>query len=684
MVRRVLVSIVCLVSVAAAVRAQQPAANHPGDRVRGVRVTLERDHGRDGKQVTDTRLLRLFSLAVERGETPSPLLAPGFFRATFAADVSLPVRDRHRFRLEGRGRVTLSVNGEKVLDGTLRPDKPIETAAAVRLQKGDNRLQLVFESSAMGDGQVRLSWAGADFGFEPIAPERLSWSADDAELRHGAQRQRGQALFAARRCARCHEPEPLRVGESAFAELDATGPDLRTIGGRVRQDWLAAFLRDPRRFRSDTSMPRLRFEREQDADDVAAWLAGTGVPLAAPEFDDAAADAGAALFRQFGCVACHVTPGGDAGGPELERSALDFVGQKWHPAALVRYLQEPRGNHDHARMPDFRLQREQAMQLAALLLLRAAAPSPLPASHGDAEHGRHVVQQHGCIDCHAVDVPLGAPRAPQLANLDADRGCLATKADPRAPDHGLSAEQLADLRAFLPFAATAPWHASPIDFATRQLTALRCTACHALDGEPSTWARWARAASATQPLPAAQDPIAQAVPALTWVGAKLQPSWLDRFVRGQEPSPRPWLHARMPSFDRHGAAIASGLVRGHGYGSADEPPVAADAQMAIHGERLLAMGKGFGCVQCHALGDQPAVQVFEREGIELLTARRRLRHEYYTRWLLDPTRLDPDSRMPKFADARGRTALTDVLGGDAAQQFESIWQYLGSRLPKRH
>jgi len=122
-------------------------------------------------------------------------------------------------------------------------------------------------------------------------------------------------------------------------------------------------------------------------------------------------------------------------------------------------------------------------------------------------------------------------------------------------------------------------------------------------------------------------------------------------------------------------------VREHGYGAGDEPPVAADAQMAIHGERLLAMTKGFGCVQCHALGDQPPVQVFERQGIELLTARRRLRHEYYTRWLLDPTRLDPDSRMPKFAP-NGRTAFTDVLGGDGAQQFEAIWQYLGSRLPR--
>jgi hypothetical protein len=38
--------------------------------------------------------------------------------------------------------------------------------------------------------------------------------------------------------------------------------------------------------------------------------------------------------------------------------------------------------------------------------------------------------------------------------------------------------------------------------------------------------------------------------------------------------------------------------------------------------------------------------------------------------------------MPKFAP-NGRTAITDVLGGDGVQQFEAIWQYLGSRLPER-
>jgi hypothetical protein len=88
------------------------------------------------------------------------------------------------------------------------------------------------------------------------------------------------------------------------------------------------------------------------------------------------------------------------------------------------------------------------------------------------------------------------------------------------------------------------------------------------------------------------------------------------------------------------------------------------------------MGEGFGCIQCHGIGDQPAVQVFERQGVNFRFTAQRVRKEYYTRWLGDPTRIDPDSRMPKFADPKGKTAFTEVLGGDAQKQFEAIWHFI--------
>src|SRR5262249_45649352 len=195
--------------------------------------------------------------------------------------------------------------------------------------------------------------------------------------------------------------------------------------------------------------------------------------------------------------------------------------------------------------------------------------------------------------------------------------------------------------------------------------------------ERSVWAQVIDAWEEKGTVPVEQNPFAQGLPALTWVGSKLQPGWMERFVSGPEKkSPRPWLHARMPSFGDRGAAIVQGLLREHGYPAQDEPEQGPDNQLAAAGAQLVKMpGDGLGCVQCHGVGAQPPKAVFERQGVNFAVASKRLRKEYFIRWLLDPPRIDPDAKMPKYADAKGKTQLTEVLGGDARQQFEAIWHW---------
>lgn len=645
-----------------------------GPMARGLKVTFETLRG---DKVVHSQRARLLSLGVERGESPTPFLPPGGFRATYRGVVTLAARDRMNFRIEGRGGVTLKIDGETVLSGQLDRRSTLETEKAVRLRKGGNDLELVFESGARGDGQLRVFWSGLDFGFEPILPELLSHPENDEAVARGEQLRLGHQLFVERRCARCHEYAQLRVAESAYRELDRAGPDLRRVGSRVQPAFLASWMRDPHAIRPEATMPSFGLTEKQ-ANNVAAWLAGLGEPLPHGAFTDGQRQEGAVRFRELGCVACHIGPGEPAATHGIgARIDLAFVPEKWHAAALVAYLQDPSAHYDDVRMPNLKVSPEDAERLAAHLL---AGAQPVAAPSGDAAEGRRLVQRHGCVVCHALpdDVPPADRVFPRFVTLKPERGCLADGDDRGdAPQHNLDDSERAALRAFLPFGEEVPFRRAPTDFIARHLEAERCVACHAIDGQPSTWARLTEDWSKGGALPAEQDPVAQGVPSLTWVGAKLQPSWLSGFVRGEKPSPRPWLTARMPKFERHGDEIAKGLVREHGYDDRDEPIRQGDANLAVHGQRLLAMGTGFGCVQCHAVGDQKATQVFEREGINLVTARQRLRHEYYTRWLADPPRLDPEARMPKYADTRGKTAFTDVLDGDAAQQFEAIWQYLG-------
>jgi cbb3-type cytochrome oxidase cytochrome c subunit len=611
-----------------------------------------------------TEGLRLLSLHVERGESPTPFLPPGMFRARFEGLLPVPMRDRYRFQILGKGTVRLRINGEVVLEQLLRPGRAVESEP-VRLRKGDNEIRLELESTALGEATLRLQWSGPEFGWEPVAPE-LWRCGDDAGLQRGDLLREGHRLFVERRCAHCHQTSRDRA-LSAFGELQHPGPDLRAAGARLGQAWTLKWLVMPRRMRADARMPALPGIGEREAADIAAFLAGLGEPAPRPAFSAEQAASGAERFRELGCVACHVT----ARGGDDDRLSLADVPAKWRGAALVAFLKDPRAVHPEPRMPDFALSDADATALAAFLL--GAEGDPDRALPGDAAAGRELVAQRGCVRCHALEVADAASFAP-LGTLDGARGCLAAEpAD--APDHGLSDRQRDALRAFLPHAQEAPFRRAPADFAARQVESLRCTACHALDGAPSTWARIARTPGGGPP-PPEEDPVAQGVPALTWLGGKLRPGWMERFITGREPSPRPWLAARMPRFGSAGADLVRGLARQHGYPDADPAEERADDLLARAGARLVRMGDGFACVQCHAIGDQPAVQAFEREGIDLRRSAARLRHDYYTRWLLDPRRIDPDSRMQKYADANGRTAFTDVLDGDARRQFEAIWHYI--------
>ena len=95
-------------------------------------------------------------------------------------------------------------------------------------------------------------------------------------------------------------------------------------------------------------------------------------------------------------------------------------------------------------------------------------------------------------------------------------------------------------------------------------------------------------------------------------------------------------------------------------------------------KKLIAVQGGFNCISCHGVGKQPAVAPFEAPGINLLDAAQRLRHDYYPRWMIDPTRVDLNTRMPKFSMDGSTTPLKDVLEGNDHRQFEAIWHYLAT------
>jgi cytochrome c551/c552 len=624
---------------------------------------------------TDARASRLLALYVPAGQPPTPFLPATAFTAKWTGAIVSALRAEYTFEMESSEGFTFSINGT-----------PVPNGGSVKLNKGANELVAELPRAATGDTFVRVKWVGRDFPAEPVPPTVFSHDANGLKLRSGDRLREGRLLFAQLRCTACHEAAALLPprGEG-MPELAQDAPVFDEFGAKFQENWLAHWINDPQSIRPHALMPKVFAsppgEVAQSAADLAAYLIALGKPAEGKPVDDSLVAEGGALFANLGCVACHSKP--DAEGPdEHQRVPLSHVKAKWQAPALAAYLQDPAKLYRSNRMPHFRLSEEEAGRLVAYLITTANREFPA-APKGDASQGAPLLVASGCMNCHAGVPPMTTP--PLTATLDAGwkKGCLApdSAARGKAPDFSFTPAQRDALTAFATTGFASLKQDAPAEYAERQIQNLRCIACHSRDGVPSLLSSLE---DDTAPLQAAapleegegKPVFTTALPLLTWFGEKLKPEWMSKFIAtGSDGHLRPWDVNRMPGFACAAEALPHGLAFQHGYPLADEP-LKVNPELAKAGETLLGENGGFACTTCHGVGDKAATAVFEAPGINLAASAERLRKAYYTHWVMFPARIDPDTKMPRFADDEGKTPLTDFFEGKATDQFDAIWHFL--------
>ena len=624
---------------------------------------------------TDVRSDRLLALYVPAGQSPTPFLAAVPFTVKWEGDLQSPLRGTFKLGAESSGKFKLSLNGQPLLDGP--------GLKTVQLNKGANHIVAEIASADQGDTFVRLSWASKDFPLEPVPPTILTHSADK-DLDAATRRREGRLLFAQMNCAACHADAALLPAKGAgMPELGQNAPLLAELGAKYRPEFVADWIADPHAIRPHTLMPKVfnGADAFQKASDLAAMLTQGAAPKE-DALDFKLAPQGGALFANLGCIACHQRP--DATGAEAhDRIPMGHLRDKWRSAALVEYLKDPSKNYAATRMPHFRLEDEEATQLAAYLVANSRV-TKREAMKGDATRGAALLVSAGCLNCHAG---MPATTQPTLAAVlkAGDKGCLAPddKARAIAPDFALTTSQRSSLKAFLATDLASLKQDTPAEFAERQIKNLNCVACHARDGNVSVWTKVdGEAKKLRDALPPKEHVEGEAVPdapipALTWLGEKLRHDWMSKFIAGQvEYKPRPWLIGRMPGFAHHADGLALGLNHQHGLPQKEAVEPAGDAEKIANGEKLIGADGGFNCITCHAVGEKEATAVFEAPAINFAQTAERLRKGYFHRWALAPTRIDPDTKMPKYADPEGMTQLSDPYEGKGPAQFEAIRQYI--------
>jgi cytochrome c2 len=291
-----------------------------------------------------------------------------------------------------------------------------------------------------------------------------------------------------------------------------------------------------------------------------------------------------------------------------------------------------------------------------------------------AAQGKQLFARLGCAHCHSrLQSKNGATPAPPakpwaaLSPLAAD-GCLGSKVGPGRPRYAFSDQQRELLRATLSASASWTKPPAPREQVQQRMAALNCYACHSRNGVGGPAADRSGYFMTLGPEDLGDE--GRIPPHLTAVGNKLRPEWL-REVLWKHGAVRPYLATRMPQF---GEANVKDLAAAFLEADAARPvypDVVAHPADAKYGRVLVGSG-GLSCISCHNFGSYKSLGI---NVMDLTQMTKRLRHDWFHRYLLDPPSLRPGTRMPLFWP-EGKSLRQDIFQGDTHRQVDAIWVYL--------
>lgn len=665
----------------------------------------------------DVAFVRLDGVPAVRlaaGESPDPRLASDEWKVTWRGVLEVLRPGKHRFWIERSGGIEIKLDGQAIFAAKAGAPEATETGE-INLKFGYHPLEITFVPIE-ADARLKIEWSGENFSREPLSAFALGHMKDQAPPADPFIA--GQLLVEEHSCVSCHTPTKDAKISSAVAKRP--GPHLTNAGKRLKAGWIFHWLDNPHAMRPEAVMPKLFPAGRQGEIEryvIATYLASLGGPIPADKLqkpDAKGLASGAAAFQQLGCVVCHEPQHG-----QPARATLRGLGHKLSGDGLAAFIRDPGAIDPGGRMPKFNLQDKDAKPLAAYLLYReegqagaADLPAP-PPPHEIREFAlgkdataemvvkfsakkpeeqiaivaRRIMAQRQCANCHELKhdgdfEPWKAkPAAAKFVDIcnKPEGGCLTEgrASEGRVPVFGTSLKP-APVVAFLKAAATAPAPAAPGYVATLHLERFNCTGCHVKNGSGGLSTELI-----TKLLEGQTETAAESIkpPVLTGVANKLLGVALSG-VLTEGKRARPWMSMQMPQFKKdYMTVLPRGLAALDGDAISTEAPPAfvVDPKLAEAG-RTLVGSKGFGCIKCH---DMLGVASGGTRGPDLAKVGERIQPNWYHRWMTDPQRIEPGTRMPTVF-LNNQSPYTDVLAGDPAQQREALWHYFLSagRMPR--
>ena len=528
----------------------------------------------------------------------------------------------------------------------------------------------------------------------------------------------GQRLFEQVGCTGCHLVK-------GYENIPKIAPSLRRVSAKVDPGWMVRWIENPHKFRPRTRMPNFDLKQEdaiaiasyiwsQSKEEGDKWTQEHSLPAGFREGDANDIAKGKKLVESIGCKGCHGFAEGEFSTPlgkekDLVPNLKD-VAAKVGPQWVYNWLKNPRGYSPDTRMPSLRLSDDEARAITTYLMTLGAKPEPMAgieekfADPKNIKRGEALVRKWGCFGCHDIRgmekesrigaelTTFGSKTVEELSfgnrtdiketwddwtynKLRTPRIYATDRVEQLMPQFNLADEDIKALRTLLGgfrerkvgqrYQADQGLRVQQVVEGRRLMQQYNCVGCHEIEKRGGFIRKYY------------QENITLAPPVLNGEGEKVQSNWFFSFLKAPVPI-RPWLELRMPTFgfsDEHANQLISYF---NGLSKVDIPYAYIDDKKIppenLEAARQLISKDYFNCFSCHQQGEKKPEGPVEGWAPDLTMARQRLNPTWILKWLKDPQKVQPGTKMPSFYPG----GPDNILGGKEDLQIEALRDYLMS------
>ena len=526
----------------------------------------------------------------------------------------------------------------------------------------------------------------------------------------------GQRLFEQIGCTGCHLVK-------GYENIPKIAPSLMKISAKVDPSWMVRWIENPHKFRPRTRMPNFELKQDealaiasyiwsQSKEEGDKWSKAHPMPAAFREGDANAAARGKKLVETIGCKGCHGFADGEFSTPlgkekDLVPNLKD-IAAKTGPQWIYHWIKDPRGFAPDTRMPSLRLTDDEAGAITAYLTTLGSKSEPMAgieeklADPANIKRGESLVRKWGCFGCHDIKgmekesrigaelTTFGSKTVEELAfgnrtdvkhtwddwtyhKLKTPRGYATERVEQLMPQFDLADEDIKALRTLLGgfrerrvgqrYLADQGLRVQQVVEGRRLMQQYNCVGCHEIENRGGFVRKYYQ-----------ENPTA-APPVLNGEGEKVQSPWFFGFLKAPI-TLRPWLEIRMPTFglsDEHTNQLVSYF---NGLSKVDIPYAYIDDKKIppehIDAAKMLTSKEYFDCFSCHVQGGKTPEGPKEGWAPDLAMARQRLNPNWIIKWLKDPQKVQPGTKMPSFYPG----GPDNVLGGKEDLQIQALRDYL--------